>query len=125
MASHPLSTETYWAILNDKLDDDAVNRIVWHHLGYRYRAETQTWDTEQAPSEWREAYPEPPSFTDSRPAIVKLTRAIPKEYKQLLKTELGFTGYKIDELEPRKTRRATMVSWLMSHEKIKAQGTDS
>jgi len=122
MALPPLTADTYWAILHDEIDDDGVNALLWHHLGYRYDSETNQWDTAQVASDWRETYPEPPRFTDSRPATVKLTRSIPKEYKQLLKTELGFTGYKIDELEPRKTRRATMTSWLMSHAKIVDRG---
>lgn len=117
MDNYPLKAETYWAIINDEIDDETVNRLVWHHLGYRYDELTQTWQTDQVAPEWREAYPEPPRFTDSRPATVKLTRSIPKPNKQLLKTELGFTGYTIGQLEPRKTRRATMTSWLMSHAK--------
>lgn len=67
--------------------------------------------------DWKQDYPTPPNFVESRPATVKLTRSIPKEHKQLLKEELGFAGYKIDELIPRKTRRATMVNWLLSYRK--------
>ncbi|MEO0408695.1 MAG: DUF1823 family protein [Cyanobacteria bacterium P01_A01_bin.135] len=115
MDVYPLTADTYWAIINDEIDDDAANQLVWHYLGYRYDPQTQAWNTDQVAADWRDAYPEPPRFTDSRPATVKLTRSIPKQNKQLLKTELGFTGYTIDQLEPRKTRRATMTSWLMSH----------
>ncbi len=114
MTLPPLTSDTYWAILKDELDDDTVNQLVWHHLGYRYDSGSATWNSEQVDPDWREAYPEPPRFTDSRPPTVRLTRSIPKENKQLLKTDLGFTGYTIDELEPRKTRRATVASWLMS-----------
>ncbi len=46
---------------------------------------------------------------------MKLTRSIPPENKQLLKTQLGFEGYTVSELIPRKTRRATMVNWLLSY----------
>jgi len=42
-----------------------------------------------------------------------LTRSIPKEYKQGLKNFLNFKGYKINELYPRRTRRATAVNWLI------------
>jgi len=42
-----------------------------------------------------------------------LTRSIPKEYKQGLKNFLYFKGYKINELYPRRTRRATAVNWLI------------
>ena len=107
-----LNTDTIWAILNDTIDDDTTNRLVWHCLGYRY---TEKWDTSTVDPEWREAYPEPPDFIASRPATVKLTRSTPAENKQLLKEKLGFAGYKVDELIPRKTRRATMANWLLSY----------
>jgi hypothetical protein len=46
---------------------------------------------------------------------VALTRSIPKQHKQLLKEQLGFGGYRIGELYPRRTRRATAVNWLLAH----------
>lgn len=113
----PLTEATYWAILNDELEDAIVNQLVWHHLGYRYDEESQSWNTDAVDPDWKEAYPEPPDFIESRPATVKLTRAIPKPNKQLLKEQLGFKGYSVDELVPRKTRRATMVNWLLSYQK--------
>ena len=109
----PLSTETLWAILHDELSDDTVNQLVWHHLGYRHDAQ-QGWLTDQVAPAWAEKYPEPPNFIESRPATVQLTRSIPKENKQLLKTALGFKGYSVDQLVPRLTRRATMANWLLS-----------
>ncbi|MEY2978135.1 MAG: DUF1823 family protein [Prochlorotrichaceae cyanobacterium] len=111
----PLTDETLWAILNDTIADATVNALLWQGLGYRYDAEQQQWSTDQVPEDWRSDYPEPPDFIESRPAIVKLTRSIPREHKQLLKEELGFKGYSIDELVPRKTRRATAVNWFLSH----------
>ena len=111
----PLTEETLWAILDDKLDDDTTHRLVWHHLGYRYDSASQGWLSDGVPAGLREKFPEPPAFIDSRPATVQLTRSIPKPDKQLLKTYLGFKGYSIDQLIPRLTRRATMVSWLLSH----------
>jgi hypothetical protein len=111
----PLSTDTVWSILNDTLDDETVNRLVWHYLGYRYHAATGQWDTTEVSREWLDDYPEPPNFIESRPATVKLTRSIPKSNKQLLKEQLGFEGYKVGELVPRLTRRATMANWLLSH----------
>ncbi len=107
-----LTIATIWAILNDALDDDTVNRLVWRSLGYRQNAET--WMSGGVDSSWREMYPQPPDFIESRPAVVKLTRSIPAENKQLLKEKLGFAGYKLDELVPRKTRRATIANWLLS-----------
>ena len=108
-----LSTETLWGILNDDLDDDTVNRLVWYYLGYR--PVDGGWDTSAVDPAWAERYPEPPNFIESRPATVQLTRSIPAEYKQLLKEELGFKGYTIDQLVPRLTRRATMTNWLLAH----------
>jgi hypothetical protein len=106
-----LTIATIWAILDDTLDDDTVNRLVWHSLGYRH---AETWTSDGVDPSWRETYPQPPDFIASRPAVVKLTRSIPAENKQLLKEKLGFAGYKVDELIPRKTRRATIANWLLS-----------
>lgn len=111
----PLTRQTIWAILNNELEDDTVNYLVWNGLGYRYDESKGNWDASDAAPEWREAYPEPPNFIESRPATVKLTRSIPAENKQLLKEELGFSGYKVGELVPRLTRRATMANWLLSY----------
>lgn len=119
----PLNTETIWAILNEDLDDRTVNELVWHHLGYRYNTESDRWDATQVDPDWRETYPEPPDFIDSRPATVKLTRSIPKENKQLLKEQLGFKGYKIGTFGPRDTRRATMANWLLSQMSMKGVGS--
>lgn len=113
----PLTTETLWAILNNELPDDTVNQLVWRSLGYRYNQQSQTWTSEQVDPAWAEKYPEPPNFIESRPATIQLTRAIPKENKQLLKTHLGFKGYTVDQLVPRLTRRATMTNWLLSEMK--------
>jgi hypothetical protein len=113
-----LSNETIWAILEEKLTDAQVNRLLWQYLGYQYDPVTQTWDRQQVDSSWQEIYPIPPDFIASRPATVKLTRSIPPENKQLLKEYLGFTGYKIGEFGPRQTRRATAASWLLSYMQI-------
>jgi hypothetical protein len=111
-----LTVATLWAILNDTLDDATVNRLVWFHLGYRPAEPQQLWfATDAVPPAWREKYPTAPDFIASRPATVQLTRSIPKEHKQLLKTYLGFKGYTVDQLVPRLTRRATLVNWLLSH----------
>lgn len=110
----PLSIETIWAILDDRLDDETTNQLVWHGLGYRYDSETSQWQIDAVPTEWSNKYPVPPNFIESRPATVQLTRSIPKENKQLLKTYLGFKGYSVEQLIPRLTRRATMANWLLS-----------
>ncbi|NJM77551.1 MAG: DUF1823 family protein [Acaryochloridaceae cyanobacterium RU_4_10] len=111
----PLTLETFWAIINGEIPDKGVNALVWDCLGYRYNAQTQQWDISAVSSDWSSQYPEPPDFMGSRPATVKLTRSIPAEDKQLLKEQLGFEGYKVGELTPTLTRRATAVSWLLSY----------
>ncbi len=117
-----LTTETISDIINDALDDAATNQLVWHCLGYRYNQATDEWDASGVAAVWREEYPEPPNFIESRPATVKLTRSIPPENKQLLKEKLGFQGYTVDQLTPRKTRRATIANWLLSY--LQQQGVD-
>jgi hypothetical protein len=110
-----LNTETIWAILNEEIDDDTVNNLVWHYLGYRYDSANGRWNFTGVYQEWQEVYPQPPDFIESRAATVKLTRSIPPENKQLLKEKLGFKGYKIGEFSPRQTRRATVANWLLSY----------
>ncbi|MGK7882452.1 MAG: DUF1823 family protein [Crocosphaera sp.] len=111
----PLNTDTINAILSEEIDDETVNQMVWHYLGYRYDESSQTWDNSRVEESWKEEYPQPPNFIENRPPTVKLTRSIPKENKQLLKEKLGFKGYKIGTFEPRDTRRATMANWLLSY----------
>ncbi|MDJ0517968.1 MAG: DUF1823 family protein [Okeania sp. SIO2F4] len=113
-----LNTETIQAIIDEKIDDNTVNQLVWYYLGYRYDDTTGKWDISRVAPEWREEYPEPPNFIEFRPPTVKLTRSIPKENKQLLKQKLGFKGYKIGEFTPVQARRATMANWLLSYMEI-------
>ncbi|MCE2664934.1 MAG: DUF1823 family protein [Microcystis sp. 53602_E8] len=81
-----LNIETIWAIINDEIDDETVNKLV-----------QGKWDNSQVEEDWRCEYPQPPDFIANRPPTVKLTRSILPENKQLLKDKLGFTGYKIGE----------------------------
>ena len=39
-----LNTDTIWAILKEEIDDQTVNKIVWHYLGYRYDEAKKSWD---------------------------------------------------------------------------------
>ena len=64
--------------------------------------------------EWADAFPQAPQVIAERPPSVRLTRSIAKEHKQLLKQQLQFAGYRIGELYPRRTRRATAVNWLLA-----------
>jgi Domain of unknown function (DUF1823) len=111
-----LNAATLWGIIRDEIDDATANQLVWHYLGYREVA--GMWQADGVEPEWREKYPEPPDFIENRPPTVQLTRSIPAENKQLLKEQLGFEGYKLNELIPRKTRRATMTSWLLSYMRL-------
>jgi hypothetical protein len=109
-----LNQATLWGIIRDEIDDATTNSLVWHYLGYRQNGDG-SWNNSAVADEWQEKYPEPPDFIENRPPTVQLTRSIPAENKQLLKEQLGFEGYKIGELIPRKTRRATIVNWLLSY----------
>ncbi len=110
----PITDALLWDILQGSLPGAAVNQLVWASLGYEYDPHTQRWRTERVPPAWAEAFPTPPDFIEDRPAIVLLTRSIPPADKQLLKAELGFSGYRLGELTPERTRRATIVNWLLS-----------
>lgn len=113
-AQQPLSAALLHAILDDRVADDCVNRLVWCRLGYVASGDGPWPAGPTTPRQWREAYPFAPDFIAERPATVRLTRSIAAPCKQLLKQQLGFTGYRIGELHPRRTRRATVVNWLLA-----------
>jgi hypothetical protein len=115
----PLSRALLDAVLADRTNDRFVCRLVWSRLGYRPPSaddpEAVPWRAgPDTPPDWAEAFPEAPEVIAERRASVRLTRSIPAESKQLLKSWLGFPGYRIDELHPRRTRRATAVNWLLA-----------
>jgi len=107
-------------ILDDRLSDRFVCELIWRRLGYGPQQEEEPQEGgvwlagATTPPAWAEAFPRAPELIAERPPSVHLTRSIPAEHKQLLKTQLGFSGYRIDELVPRRTRRATAVSWLLA-----------
>ena len=113
----PLSRALLELILADRTTDRFVCERVWERLGYRpvTADPAALWlagpDT---PPDWAATFPQAPPLVAERPASVALTRSIPAPLKQLLKEQLGFTGYRIGELYPRRTRRATAVSWLLA-----------
>ncbi|MCP9883144.1 DUF1823 family protein [Cyanobium sp. Alchichica 3B3-8F6] len=110
-----LSRELLEAVLADRLSDRFVCELIWPRLGYAQNG-SGIWSAGPAAGAvWREFFPIEPQFIAERPPSVALTRSIPKENKQLLKEQLGFAGYRIGELYPRRTRRATAVNWLLAH----------
>jgi len=111
----PLSRALLEAVLDDRTSDRFVCRLVWERLGYRSTADGRWQAGPETPTAWAEAFPEAPELIAERPASVRLTRSIPPEHKQLLKQQLGFAGYRIGGLYPRRTRRATAVNWLLAH----------
>ena len=122
VGSFSLSRALLEAVLADRLSDRFVCELIWPRLGYRPAAApstataSSTWIAGFAtPTEWAEAFPEAPELIATRPASVRLTRSITAPHKQLLKEQLGFGGYRIGELYPRRTRRATAVNWLLAH----------
>ena len=117
MSIWPLSRMLFLEILADRITDRFVARLVWERLGYEQPAKNSLdgWLAGQnTPPYWRKSFPKAPEVIAVRQASVQLTRSIPHEYKQLLKQKLNFTGLKIGELYPRRTRRATAVNWLLA-----------
>lgn len=111
----PLSRALLEAVLADRTSDRFVCELIWPRLGYE-QIGSGTWRAGPATgSPWQESFPIEPQFIAERPPSVALTRAIAREHKQLLKEQLGFGGYRIGELYPRRTRRATAVNWLLAH----------
>jgi len=112
---YPLSRALLEAVLADRTSDRFVCELIWPRLGYEQNG-SGTWSAGPATgAAWRESFPIEPQFIAERPPSVALTRSIAKAHKQLLKQQLGFGGYRIGELYPRRTRRATAVNWLLAH----------
>ena len=112
----PLSRALLEAVLADRVRDRFVCALVWRRLGYAPTGESPTaWLAGAAtPPPWAEAFPRAPEVIAERAASVALTRSVPAAHKQLLKERLGFAGYRIGALYPRRTRRATAVNWLLA-----------
>ena len=110
----PISREILFLILEDKVSDIFVCELVWERLFYINQTSTDEWiSSSLTPSYWSEKFIRAPQIISERSASVHLTRSIPKDHKQNLKKILNFKGYKINELYPRRTRRATAVNWLI------------
>ena len=116
MSRWPISRILLLEILADHITDRFVTRLVWERLGYEANdLSDEIWFAgKNTPIEWSQVFPAAPEIISERRASVQLTRSIPNENKQLLKQRLNFTGYRIGELYPRRTRRATAVNWLLA-----------
>ena len=110
----PISKKLLFLVLEDKVSDVFVCELVWERLFYTREKNTNNWiSTGLTPAYWSDKFAKAPQIISERIASVHLTRSIPKEHKQGLKNFLNFKGYKINELYPRRTRRATTVNWLI------------
>ena len=110
----PICKKLLFLILEDKVSDVFVCELVWERLFYTKELSINDWAfSALTPSYWSEKFKKAPQIISERTASVHLTRSIPKDYKQGLKNILNFKGYKINELYPRRTRRATAVNWLI------------
>jgi len=110
----PICKELLILILEDKVSDVFVCELVWERLFYSKEPPFNDWaPSALTPNYWTEKFVKAPQIISERIASVHLTRSIPKEHKQGLKNFLNFKGYKINELYPRRTRRATAVNWLI------------
>ena len=110
----PVSKKLLFLILKDQVSDVFVCELIWERLFYIKETSSEDWIfSENTPSYWSEKYNKAPEIITERGASINLTRSIPKDHKQGLKEILNFEGYKINELYPRRTRRATAVNWLI------------
>ena len=110
----PICKDLLFLVLEDKVSDVFVCELVWERLFYTKELSINDWAfSALTPSYWSEKFVKAPQIISERIASVHLTRSIPKEHKQGLKNFLNFKGYKINELYPRRTRRATAVNWLI------------
>mmetsp|Transcript_23553 Transcript_23553/g.48893 ORF Transcript_23553/g.48893 Transcript_23553/m.48893 type:complete len:282 (-) Transcript_23553:1223-2068(-) len=123
-----LTNENMLKIVLLECNDLEVNTLVWKCLGYRFDTETNEWKNDEVFPNFRERYPTPPDFIGMQRIYSKdvdepslrsnqaLVRSIPLEYKQCLKPALkplGWNGYKMMGLTPKKTRRAQCANWLI------------
>jgi len=110
----PICKDLLFLVLEDKVSDVFVCELVWERLFYIREGTLNNWvPSASTPAYWSEKFVKAPQIISERIASVHLTRSIPKEYKQGLKNFLNFKGYKISELYPRRTRRATAVNWVI------------
>ncbi len=110
----PLSKKLLFSILDDQVSDVFVCELIWERLFYIKKTFSGDWiSSEYTPTYWSEKYNKAPQIITKRVDSIHLTRSIPRDHKQGLKKILKFKGYKINQLYPRKTRRAMAVNWLI------------
>ena len=110
----PICKDLLFLVLEDKVSDVFVCELVWERLFYQKELPMHGWfSSALTPTYWSDKFVEAPQIISERIASVHLTRSIPRDHKQGLKNFLNFKGYKINELYPRRTRRATAVNWLI------------
>ena len=110
----PITRKILFLILEDKVSDIFVCELIWERLFYINQPSMDEWISSPLTSSyWSEKFIKAPQIISERSASVHLTRSIPKDHKQNLKKILNFKCYKINELYPRRTRRATAVNWLI------------
>ena len=110
----PICKDLLLLVLEDRVSDVFVCELVWERLFYTKETTLNNWvSSVLTPTYWSKKFVKAPQIISERIASVHLTRSIPKEHKQGLKNVLNFKGYKINELYPRRTRRATAVNWLI------------
>ena len=110
----PICKKLLLLVLEDRVSDVFVCELIWERLFYIKETPLSDWyPSSLTPTYWSGKFVKAPQIISERIASVYLTRSIPKEYKQGLKDFLNFKGYKINDLYPRRTRRATAVNWLI------------
>ena len=115
--SWPISKKLLGAIISDQVTDLFLCELVWERLFYVKNIASNDWISSQdTPNYWSDKFFNAPKIISERPASVHLTRSIPKDNKQGLKNILNFSGYKINDLYPRRTRRAVAANWLIYKE---------
>ena len=109
-----ISKKLLFSILDDEVSDLFVCELIWERLFYIKDKSSNDWISGiETPTYWSEKFYKAPQLISERNASIHLTRSIPKNHKQGLKQFLHFKGYKINELYPRRTRRATAANWLI------------
>ena len=133
----PIRNEVLLQIVESKLSDEEVNKLVWQCLGYEMTIDldpetltaTEKWSvSDKVFPNWAKRFPEPPDVIGVtrkyypeidqpvKEACASLTRSVASEYKNGLKEQLrplGWKGFKMEGLTPNMTRRAQAANWLV------------